>query len=363
MVHPGIVVASVVGVVVTGVALYTLLKEELHDMFSAFEKPSPAGGGGYDRSRDGDGGQQRDQRGGQDDNYYSGGHSSSMYQADYELRQRRTTSRFNGDGEDEEEKDFDQDLMTERFRRINETERAIAANEARLAEMERSMKEREEALQQSIREREARMEQAIREAEEQFARQDRERARLLDQRYPQQQCRQSSELYQNPFASHERLIDSDRVNDFQQQQHSTQQRAPSSPSPPPPSSTNSVLPIVAAASVAAAAAASEIEVDPRPANAILRHDLSSNHQQNVNPFEDPSGLLLENNSSSSASSSRRSSIHGDGDQHADDTFVDADDRSVTIGPEDNEDEEELDWTEAEIGSIGSHDSEDSWGSP
>jgi len=252
------------------------------------------------------------------------------------------------------------------------------------------MKEREKALQQSIREREARMEQAVREAEEQLALRDLERLALLHQQHQHQQQQQqqhrSAELYQNPFASHERLIN---PNDFyQQQQQITTHRAPSPTSPSVKNDTASTVPIVAAvvgtAAVAASAAAltssasASSEVDPRPANAILRHDLSSNHQLNVNPFEDPSSLLFDHENDSSTSSGR-SSIHGNGLRHStaddDDQFEDAeDDRSVTIGSrspdvqpvggDEGEDEEELDWTEAEIGSIGSsHDSEDSWGSP
>ncbi|KAG0276389.1 hypothetical protein BGZ95_007597 [Linnemannia exigua] len=371
MVHPGIIVGSFIGVVVTGVVLYTILKDEINDMLQAFEKQSPVGAG----SGSGDSHRNQDNnKHSSDDNFYRGGDGSSSsssmfdhYTTDYELRQRRTRS--NGNHDDEEEKEFETDMLTERFRRINETERAIAANEARLADMERSMKEREEALQRSISEREARMEQveqAMREAEEQFARQDQERAALLNHHHlRQQQQTHSAELYQNPFASHERLISPENVNnEFLQQ-------TPSSPAPAPAHNTNnntvSALPIVAAvgASVVAAAvvAASSDQVDPRPANAILGHDLSSNHQLNVNPFEDPSTLLDRASSSyasHSPSSSRRSSIH---DNSSDHLFADADDRSITIG-HDNDSEEELDWTEAEIGSIGSSpDSEDSWGSP
>ncbi|KAF9119430.1 hypothetical protein BGW39_000311 [Mortierella sp. 14UC] len=370
MVHPGIIAASVIGVVVTGVVLFSILKEEINDMLTTFEKPSPVGAGGGGGGGGGGGEYQRREQG-QDNNngddfYRNGSSSSSMYHytPDYELRQRRTKP--NGSHDDEEEKELETDMLTERFRRINETERAIAANEARLAEMERSMKEREEALQRSLREREARMEQSMREAEEQFARQDQERAALLDHHHhlQQQQQTRSAELYQNPFASHERLINQDSVN------NSFHQQAPSSPAPAS-NNTNSVptatsvLPIVAAVGAAAAAAiavGSPDQVDPRPANAILGHDLSSNHQLNVNPFEDPSSFLEHVSSSSSPSSSRRSSIQGDSEDH-DHLFADADDRSVTIG-RDNDSEEELDWTEAEIGSIGSSpDSEDSWGSP
>ncbi|KAG0289971.1 hypothetical protein BGZ96_006544 [Linnemannia gamsii] len=370
MVHPGIIVISVFGVVVTGVVLYTILKDEIHDIFTSFEKESPVGGGGGG----GGGGGQRERGGGgfkqENDDFYRGqSSSSSMYDhhfPDYELRQRRPRSNGNQDDDDEEEKDYEHDMLTERFRRINETERAIAANETRLAEMERSIHEREEALQESIRQREVRMEQAMREAEEQFARQDQERAALLNHHHLQQQQQaRSAELYQNPFAvaSHDRLITADNVNNVL---HQEQQTAPPTTTA---NDTSAALPIAAAVAVGATAAAvvaSEAisEVDPRPADAILRHDLSSNYQLNVNPFEDPSSLLENAASSSSSSpspsSSRRSSIRGSGED--DHLFADADDRSVTIG-RDSEDEEELDWTEAEIGSIGSNDSEDSWGSP
>ncbi|KAF9930061.1 hypothetical protein FBU30_000898 [Linnemannia zychae] len=353
MVHPGIIAASVFGVVVTGVVLYTILKDEISDMFTAFEKPVSSDRNERERQND---------RHENKDNYYSGQPSSfsSMfdhYSTDFELRRRRTKS--NGNNGDDEEKDFDYDMMTERFRRINETEREIAANEARLAEMERSMKEREEALQQSIREREARLEQAMREAEEQFARQDQERIELLKNHYrlQQQQIEQQrhvAELYQNPFASHERLTDNSMNPKYQSASTLTSNDQDMN------ITNRSTLPTAAAAAVGVTAAVTSLpEVDPRPANAILRHDLSSNHQLHVNPFEDPSSLL-ENNSMLSPSSSRRSSVYSgdDEDRHF---FADADDRSVIIGCNSDNDDDQ-DWTEAEIGSISSHDSEDSWGS-
>ncbi|KAF8929358.1 hypothetical protein EDD21DRAFT_416572 [Dissophora ornata] len=298
MVHPGIVVASVFGVVVTGVVLYTILREEFQDFFESFEKPSPAGYG-YEQPRDQQQQQQRGQRGsGQDDDNYDfdqgRGQSSTMYQADYELRQRRSSRKLNEDENENEneEKEPDHDLLMERLRKINETEHAIAANEARLAEMERAMQQREENLQ----------------------RREQELASIRHQQ--QLQMPQSSEIYQNPFATNEPLISNYSNNDDAQPGRNT----------------------------------SALEVNPRTADAILRHNLSGNHQENVNPFEDPASLF-DNASSSSA----RSSVRGDDDV---DAFADAEDRSVTVG----HDDEDLDWTEAEIGSVGSHESDESWGS-
>ncbi|KAH7043489.1 hypothetical protein BKA57DRAFT_107708 [Linnemannia elongata] len=110
MVHPGIIAASVLGVVVTGVVIYTILKDEISDMFTSFEKQSPvgAGGGSSQRERRGSGSKQENN----DDDYYRGqsSSSSSMYDhhfTDYELRQRRTRSNDNNHDEDEDEKDFD----------------------------------------------------------------------------------------------------------------------------------------------------------------------------------------------------------------------------------------------------------------
>lgn len=128
---------------------------------------------------------------------------------------------------------------------------------------------------------------------------------------------QSPEIFQNPFASNEPLI---RDYSGDETQHNRR----------PSSSTSS-------------------QINPRTADAILRHNLSSNHQENVNPFADPS-LLLENDSLSSPRSSHA-------DDNFRDIFADADDRSVTVGHDD-----EHDWTEAEIGSMGSIDSDESWGS-
>lgn len=131
------------------------------------------------------------------------------------------------------------------------------------------------------------------------------------------QQHQSPEIFQNPFASNEPLI-----RDYS----SEEIRRPGSNS--------------------------SSRINPRTADAILRHDLSINHQENVNPFADPS-LLLQ--SETLSPTSPRSSVHLDDSFR--DVFADADDRSVTVGNDD-----ELDWTEAEIGSMGSIDSDESWGS-
>jgi len=176
----------------------------------------------------------------------------------------------------------------ERLRRINESEANIAASEARLTAFKRAMREREEQLERDLQELKAREQQ-------------------------------SSELYRNPFDAHEPLIRDYNVNDSQ----------------------DLLIPDESGA-----------KVDTRAAHAILRHDLSSNHQENINPFEDPSTLI------SNASSSARSSVHGD-----DDAFVDAEDRRSATAGSHRDDEEDLDWTDAEVGSVRSHDSDESWESP
>ncbi|KAF9939443.1 hypothetical protein BGZ67_009479 [Mortierella alpina] len=313
MVHPGIIVAGVFGVVLTGVVIYEIFKEEFNDFLESFEKPSPVGYG-YERPREQRDQDQRRQHGfAQDEHDHRQGQSSSMYQADYELRQRRTLRQ-----DDEKEDEDDHDVLMERLRKINETEAAIAANEARLADMERAMKEREEALERSTRERVDRLEQELRESNERNARHEQE----LNTMHQLQQHQIWPDMRdQNPFASVETL-------------HQP---------------LNRIVDMATAPERVITASNAQHEVGLRAANAILRHDLSNNHLDNVNPFEDPTSLH-EN-----TSSSRRSSVNGDDT----DGFTDAEDRSLTVG----RDEEDQDWTEAEIGSIGSHESEESWGSP
>ncbi|KAF9079039.1 hypothetical protein BGX27_007213, partial [Mortierella sp. AM989] len=92
MVHPGVIVFGFATVVVTGVMIYTMFKEEINDLF---EKPSPAGAG-YERQR----GFAQDDN--DDNSEHEQGQSSSIYYNDYELRQRRP--RLNED-EDGNEKD------------------------------------------------------------------------------------------------------------------------------------------------------------------------------------------------------------------------------------------------------------------
>ncbi|KAF9192469.1 hypothetical protein BGZ51_005481 [Haplosporangium sp. Z 767] len=331
MVHPGIIAVSVFGVVVTGVVIYTIIKEELHDFLESFEKPSLVDSG-YERLRD----RQQDQEdqdhrqngGFAQDDFETYGQSSSKYHADYELRQRHTQPL----NEDENEKDLECDLQAERFRKINEAERTIAANEARQAEMERAMKEREEDLQRSFREQEERMEQELRESRERHARQ-----LLLIKQGQQEQLdrhhlhQQDHEIYQNPFASNEPLIHDYSHDESDNEQHHRDRDEASR-----------ITSITSSAS-------STSEVDSRAANAILHHDLSSHDLQAIDPFDDPSSAL-----DNSSTSSTRSSVHGD----AADAFADAEDRSMTTGHDD-----ELDWTEAEIGSMGSLESDESWASP
>ncbi|KAF9958295.1 hypothetical protein BGZ72_000607 [Mortierella alpina] len=319
MVHPGIIVAGVFGVVLTGVVIYEMFKEEFSDFLESFEKPSPVGYG-YERPRDQRDEGQRGQRGfAQDEHDHRQGHSSSMYQADYELRQRRTLR----DDDDEKEDEADHDILMERLRKINETEAAIAANEARLANMERAMKEREEALERSTSERVGRLEQELRESNERNARREQELNTMHQLQQQQQQQVWPDMRDQNPFASVETLHQ--------------------------PVNVNRTMDTAATPETMATTSNVQHGVDSRAANAILRHDLSSNHLDHVSPFEDPASLH-EN-----ASSSLRSSVNGD----ETDGFTDAEDRSLTVG----RDEDDQDWTEAEIGSIGSHESEESWGSP
>ncbi|KAF9106897.1 hypothetical protein BGX27_008944, partial [Mortierella sp. AM989] len=215
------------------------------------------------------------------------------------------------------------DPELQRFCKLNESLRAIAACEERLAGKEQALKEREENFRRSMIEQEERLENELRESIERNTKREQE---LTSIQHQQLQMPHSSEIYQNPFASNEPLIH-DYSDDDSQHSHGNIQQT---------TATNPVTP----------------DISSRAANAILRHDLSVNHQENVNPFEDTSSLL-ENASSSSA----RSSVHGSDD--VDDAFVDAEVRSVTVG---NDDDEELDWTEAEIGSIGSEESDESWGS-
>jgi len=112
MVHPGIVVAGVFGVVVTGVVIYTILREEIDEFLDSFEKPSLVGasGGGRHRQQQQQQ-QQRDQhqqrRLSHDDSFQGGGQSSSMCQPDYELRQRRRP--------EEDEKEPDVSFQLSRF--------------------------------------------------------------------------------------------------------------------------------------------------------------------------------------------------------------------------------------------------------
>ncbi|KAF9360992.1 hypothetical protein BGX26_006758 [Mortierella sp. AD094] len=322
MVHPGIIAFSVFGVVVTGVVIYTIFKEELSDFLESLEKPRPVASG-YERPNDQQQQQQQQQRGQRgfaQDNYdfeHDQGHSSSMYHSGYELRPRRIL-RPDEDEDENEKDDPENDALLQKLRKINETRRAIAANEERLAEMERAMKEREENLRRSMIEQEERLENELRESIERNTKREQELAAIQHQ---QLRMSQSSEIYQNPFASNEPLIHDYSDNDSQHNGHGQIQQTTAAP-----------------------------EVSSRAANAILRHDLSVNHQENVNPFEDPS-TLLENASSSSV----RSSVHGSDDA---DAFADAEEQSMTV----HDDDDDLDWTEAEIGSVGSEESDESWGS-
>ncbi|KAG0363569.1 hypothetical protein BG005_010767 [Podila minutissima] len=281
MVHPGFVVAGVLGVVVTGVVIYSILKEEIDDFLQSLEHQKvPVGSGGHGND------DQQKQR--SDHNDPTSSSSSGIYHGDYELRQRRLHHDMDVD---DNEKELERTPLTERLQKIREAEANMAASQARLDEMERQMNQREAALLQSIREREERMERELE--------QSRERQRLLDQ--------EMASYRQEPLARS--MVGSST-----------------------PLANDPLIPSFGDDHDASS------EVDSR-ANAILRHNLSSSHQENYNPFENPN-LLLGAESSNFA-------IYGD------------EERSVTVGDEGSE----VDWTEAEIGSVGSHDSYESWASP
>ncbi|KAF9345595.1 hypothetical protein BGX34_004615, partial [Mortierella sp. NVP85] len=194
------------------------------------------------------------------------------------------------------------DELLERLRKVEESERANAAQAARLKAMERSLLQLQENLERSMHEQDE-----LRKSIVLNARHEQE----IDQnQHPFRSY--SPEYYPNPFAGSQPSI-----HDYD---HNETHHRPAS--------------------------SSSSRISSRPANAILGHNLSNDYQENVNPFADPS--LLENGSASSV----RSSFHAD---NFGDAFTDADDRSVTIGNDD-----EHDWTEAEIGSMGSHDSDESW---
>ncbi|KAG0057468.1 hypothetical protein BGZ83_010036 [Gryganskiella cystojenkinii] len=303
MVHPGIVVVSVFGVVLTGVVIYQIFKEEIEDFL--YEKPSLVGASGRSQHRQHQQQQEQQRDRNNDQRKFShdeGQSSSTKYLPDYELRQRRRM-------DEDDEKEPDHDILMERLRRINESEANIAANEARLAEKERVMKEREQQLERERQELNDR-------------RREQDELVQFSQQQQQQVIQPPSELFQNPFeVQDEPLIRDYNVHDSQQDLL--------------------LIPDETGA-----------KVDTRAAHAILRHDLSSNHQERVNPFEDPSTLI-------SNASTAPSSVQGEEDE----TFADAEDRSVTHGQRRDDDEEDLDWTDAEVGSVGSHESDESWGSP
>ncbi|KAF8952590.1 hypothetical protein BGZ46_003434, partial [Entomortierella lignicola] len=283
--------------------------EELSDFLESREKSGPFAHDYDDQQQ-----RNRQRREFEEDDYdfrRGQGESSSIYHGGYELLQRRLLRPNEQD--DENEKDPENDPFLQKLRKINETRRTIAADEERLAAMEQSLREREINLRRSMMEQEQRLENELRESIERNTKREQELTALHQQ---QLQMSQSAEIYRNPFASNEPLIKDYNDNDSQ---HSHTQAQQATPAP---------------------------DISSRAANAILRHDLSGNHQENINPFEDPS-LLLE-----ASSSSARSSVHGSDDI---DTFADADERSVTV----HEDDE---WTEAELGSIVSEESDESWGS-
>ncbi|KAG0012627.1 hypothetical protein BGZ81_001466, partial [Podila clonocystis] len=99
MVHPGFVVFGVFGVVVTGVVIYSMLKEEIDDYLQSFDHqkvPVNSGEHGNDNHR-----RQRS-----DYSEPTSSSSSGIYHGDYELRQRRPRQDEDED-EDDNEKEPD----------------------------------------------------------------------------------------------------------------------------------------------------------------------------------------------------------------------------------------------------------------
>ncbi|KAF9425714.1 hypothetical protein BGZ94_007296 [Podila epigama] len=230
--------------------------------------------------------------------------ASAPHHGDYELRQRRTHP--NSDTLHQNEK-LDISLLEDREQKVREAEATMAASQARLDEMERQMKEREAA----IREREECLQPELERS--------REQERMHEQELPIHKHQESS--WNDSVAANSNSDDIGNNNDiimdssrlWHDDNKDSDQFALSS------------------------------AVDSRAAHAILSHDLSSNHQADYNPFEN-SGTIFH-------TSSPNSSVQGDNDE-----------RSVTLSLGD-EDGSEIDWTEAEVGSMGSHDSYESWASP
>ncbi|KAF9420083.1 hypothetical protein BGZ76_004127, partial [Entomortierella beljakovae] len=94
MVHPGIVVGGVIAVVVTGVVIYTIIKEDLHDFMDSFERTTPMGHGRKEKDDDNDDNDDNDDGNAQ-------GYSTSWRNGDYELKNRRP--QFNDDDDDEKD--------------------------------------------------------------------------------------------------------------------------------------------------------------------------------------------------------------------------------------------------------------------
>ncbi|KAF9579484.1 hypothetical protein BGW38_004240 [Lunasporangiospora selenospora] len=305
MIPPAAAIAlGVVGVVAISVVIYAVLKDDIHTIVDSIHRqPIPVRARRSDDDDDGESEDEKGSRTGRSSTYRSPRADNS------ELRQRR--------GSDNEKSDSNESFM--------ETQRRRYAEEAaRLQERERLLEEREENLRRLMHDFEA----------------------------SQRNQRQQPDMSRNPFAEYEQMIrPSQDILSFASSDNSLRPRTPLSPpqrplSPPQPAQQPTPPPVVEMRSRSSSSASTGI--DSRAANAILRHNLSNNHQENVNPFEDPASLLT-----SSISSSPSLDHSGDTDD-----FADVEDRSsVTVGREDE------DWTEAEIGSIGSHDSDDSWGSP
>ncbi|KAF9159805.1 hypothetical protein DFQ26_006170 [Actinomortierella ambigua] len=148
MIPPGIIVAVSFGVVATGFVLYTIFREEIHDLF---EKPSTI----PSNSRPS---KPRRKRGDKNDSGSSSGYSTARDGSHdgYELRSRRGHSVYDNESDNENEKDDNDNDDDEHKRLLNKEleadrrERELAEKMARLDLQERLLNEREERLKQQL---------------------------------------------------------------------------------------------------------------------------------------------------------------------------------------------------------------------
>ncbi|KAG0255441.1 hypothetical protein DFQ27_006270 [Actinomortierella ambigua] len=301
MIPPGIIVAVSFGVVATGFVLYTIFREEIHDLF---EKPSTI----PSNSRPS---KPRRKRGDKNDSGSSSGYSTARDGSHdgYELRSRRCHSVYDNESDNENEKDDNDNDDDEHKRLLNKEleadrrERELAEKLARLDLQERLLNEREERLKQQLaREQDTSFASAAATAAAAAAR------RISSPPSTPNEMSQSASYFLMPSISsslheqqHSDKSDNNNNNsvvdpfadDFatSHQLHPLELPRPSSSSSSP--SRASPVPALSSLSVSAPAPAVE-HVDSRsPADAILHHDLSEQR----NPFEE-SSIYMDTSSSS-----------------------------------------------------------------